>query len=153
MLSSLSCGLRLFGDASSESALCFGRPPLSRVRQCFSGSLNALARRDALTPMSVHNGRPTPLPGGTPCAHGRRRRSLIPMLARLRSVIQREYRSLRRGSSLFASEGDYSHFNQGSVFSHISCFAHNHICASMKFAFALFNMEGLKGGHRFSGLP
>jgi hypothetical protein len=29
-------------------------------------------------------------------------------------------------------------------------FAHNCVCASMKFAFALFKMEGLQGGHRFS---
>jgi hypothetical protein len=29
-------------------------------------------------------------------------------------------------------------------------FAHNYVCASMKFAFALFKMEGFKGGHRFS---
>jgi hypothetical protein len=29
-------------------------------------------------------------------------------------------------------------------------FAHNYVCASMKLAFALFKMEGLQGGHRFS---
>jgi hypothetical protein len=29
-------------------------------------------------------------------------------------------------------------------------FAHNYVCASMKFAFALFKIEGFKGGHRFS---
>jgi hypothetical protein len=29
-------------------------------------------------------------------------------------------------------------------------FAHNYVCASMKFAFALFKMEGFKGGHCFS---
>jgi hypothetical protein len=46
----LHVALASFGDASSGSALCFGRPPLSRVRRRFSGSLNALTRRDVLTP-------------------------------------------------------------------------------------------------------
>jgi hypothetical protein len=29
-------------------------------------------------------------------------------------------------------------------------FAHNYVCASMKFAFVLFKMEGFQGGHRFT---
>jgi hypothetical protein len=50
MLSSLYVAFAFFGDASSGSALRFGRPPLSGMRQRFGGSLNALDRRDALTP-------------------------------------------------------------------------------------------------------
>jgi hypothetical protein len=42
--------------------------------------------------------------------------------ARLRSVIQREYRRLQHRSSLFTSERDFRRFNQGSVFSHNFCF-------------------------------
>jgi hypothetical protein len=55
------------------------------------------------------------------------------------------------GSSLFASEGDFSRFKQGSRISHIYCFTHNlHYALPWSLRFALYSMEGLKGGHRFS---
>jgi hypothetical protein len=42
-----------FGDASSETALCFGRPPLSEGESTFLWVASyARARRDALTPFS-----------------------------------------------------------------------------------------------------
>jgi hypothetical protein len=55
------------------------------------------------------------------------------------------------GSSLFASEGDFSRFKQGSRILHISCFTHNlHYALPWSLHFALYSMEGLKGSRRFS---
>jgi hypothetical protein len=123
-----------FGDASSETALRFGHRPLSKGESMFSWvASHALARQDALTPFS------------DPDAH------TLPMLSvRLQSVIQREYQSLRHGSSLFALEGNFSRFNQGSIFSHISCFTHNLVMRVHEVGISCSSVEGLKGGHRFS---
>jgi hypothetical protein len=69
-----------------------------------------------------------------------------------REVQERESNPRSR-ITLYASKGDLRCFNQGNVFSHISCFSHNPRKLFMEFAFCAFHLEGVKGGRRFGGLP
>jgi hypothetical protein len=119
-----------------------------RVRRCFSGSLNAHARQDA---KSFHAGRPTP----------RQARRIAPMgdpdtqsfLCYLH-VCEALYRESVEDSSVDHPSSLQSAtsvaLTKVAFFRLSFVFAHNHACASMKFAFALFKMEGLQGRHRFS---
>jgi hypothetical protein len=132
-----------FGDASSGSALCFGHPPLSRVRQHFSGSLNALARWNAI---SIHAGRPTPSPGGTPCALGDPDAQSFQCYLHVCEALYRESigasgvdhpSSLRSTTSVALTKVAYFRIS--------FVFVHNYVCASMKFAFRALQNGRFKG--------
>jgi hypothetical protein len=96
---------------------------------------DALARPDALTPFD------------DPDAQATR------WFCASREALERES-NLRSRNSLFASKGDLRHFNQGSVLSHISGFFRITLEKLLaEFAFCALQLEGFKGGRRFSGLP
>jgi hypothetical protein len=124
---------------------------LQRLRQCFSGLLYAHARRDALTPRAS-----TPV-AQRPCQAGR--------IAPMGDPDAQSFQCYLHVSEALYREGveDSSVDHPSSLWSMTSValtkvaffcisfvFVHNYVCASMKFAFALFKMEGLQGGHRFS---
>jgi hypothetical protein len=128
----------------------YGLPPLRGMCQRFGGSLNALARRDALTSRASTMAALRSRQAGRLASMGDPDAYSFQCSARRRSAIQRENRRLRHGSSLFASERDFSRFNQGSVFCMSFVFAHNCVCASMKFVFCALQNGRFMGGHCFS---
>jgi hypothetical protein len=70
-----------------------------------------------------------------------------------REVLEREL-NLRSWNSLFASKGDLRRFNQGSILLHISCFFRmTREKLFTEFAFCALQLEGFKGGRRFSDQP
>jgi hypothetical protein len=144
--SSLHVAFASFGDASSDSALRLVVHP-SKGASTFSWIAQRLARRDVLTPRA-----------STPVAQRpRQARRVAPMVdpdaqlfqcylhvceALYRESIEVscvDHSSLRSATSVALTK--VAHFRISFVF------AHNYVCASMKFAFALFKMEGLQGGH------
>jgi hypothetical protein len=111
MLSSLSCGLRLF-SAMPRLKRCFALVALPSVK--LHGRVNvswvvshALARLDALT-FSDPDAQTT-----------------YWFCAFCETLFRERIGAFGIGSSLFASKGDLSRFNQSSCISHISCFTHN----------------------------
>jgi hypothetical protein len=135
------CGFHLFRRCLVRFSASLRSSPLSGMRQHFCGSLNALARRDALMPRAF-----------TPVAqHPRQAGHLAPMgdhdvqsflcYLHVGKALYRESTQVSVVDFHLASERDFRRFYQGSVFSH------NGVRASMKFAFrALQN-------RRFNGRP
>jgi hypothetical protein len=122
-----------------------------RVRQCFSGSLIALARRDALTPRASTPVAQRPCQAGRVAPMGDPDAQSFQCYLHICEALYRESvedSSVDHPSSLRSAT--FVALTKVTPFRIFFVFAHNYVCASMKLLFALFKMKGLQGGHRFS---
>ena len=126
-----------------------------RVRQRFSGSLNAHARRDALTPRASTPVAQRPRQAGRAAPMGDPDAQSFQCYLHVSEALYRESvedssvdhpSSLRSATSVALTKVAYFRIS--------FVFAHNYVCASMKFAFrALQNGRFTGRTPLFSGLP